>query len=467
MFYGDLTVKFPLEHRLMRILLSLAFYFLFFLQLQAQGRKPNIVLIVADDLGVECLSAFGGQSYETPNLDKLARQGMKFSHFFANPYCSPSRAEIITGTYPFHNGVKGLVSTPDNKLFLNPAANIGVASVMKEHGYRSFIAGKWQLSLLKNRDIIKDFGYDSYCCWQIYDEDNIKTNRHYRYTLRTNGVAKKEENKTKYGPDELCDFVIKEIEKSHQKGVPFFAHYSSLLPHWPWVPTPDSQDQTMPKGKNVIPGADLGDKKFLPDMVRYLDKNVGKILDCLQRLKIEDNTIVIFVADNGTDQHDIKSLWNGVVVIGGKGALNDRGTRVPCIVRWTGRVKEGTQCNDLLDLSDLFPTLCDAAGATVKHEIDGRSFYPQLLGMNNKPRDWVFMQIAEGFYIRGKNWIINHEGEIRPVAELHLAPAKNIPRYSPGQIQEVDFLKHQLETLLSEKKIPSDDVTAPNLDTNK
>ncbi len=117
---------------------------------KAQGRKPNIVLIVADDLGVECLSAFGGQSYETPNLDKLARQGMKFSHFFANPYCSPSRAEIITGTYPFHNGVKGLVSTPDNKLFLNPAANIGVASVMKEHGYRSFIAGKWQLSLLKN-----------------------------------------------------------------------------------------------------------------------------------------------------------------------------------------------------------------------------------------------------------------------------------------------------------------------------
>ncbi len=408
------------------------------------AKKPNIVVILADDLGIECLSSFGGESYTTPNLDKLANQGMRFNHCFANPYCSPSRAEVLTGTYPFRNGVNGLISSPHEELRLNPKNNITIASVLQKQGYNTFIAGKWQLSILKKYDTIRDLGFDSYCCWQIFDKNNKKTRRHYNYTLRTDGVPKKETDANKYGPDELCDFIIDGIKDSHKNNKPFFAYYTSLLPHWPWVPTPDNADRTMPVGR-------LGDKKHFPDMVNYLDKNVGKIMKTLDELKISDNTIFIFVGDNATDPHGIRSRWKGRSVLGAKGELNDRGTRVPLIVRWPGVIKANSKCSDLVDLSDIFSTLNELTGNSATHSVHGQSFYPQLTGLVGKPRDWVFMQIHSGYYIRSKNWIIDSLGHIRPTTRLDLAPAKKVESVPAEHQAEIKRLKSSLSDLLKQK----------------
>ena len=411
------------------------------LPLTSASEKPNVVLILADDLGMECLSAFGGESYHTPNLDQLAKQGMKFDHCFAAPYCTPSRAQILTGNYPFKNGIKGLIYKEHQKTKLSPTENPSFSATFQRHGYRTFIAGKWQLSILKNYDTIKDFGFDSYRCWQIFDAQRNKTNRHYQYTYRTNGVAQKEFQPKRYGPDAMCDFLIQEIKQSHQNKQPFMAYYTSLLPHWPWVPTPDSKDQKMPSGR-------LGNKKFLGDMITYLDKNVGRLLDTLDELGIRDNTIVMFVADNGTDQNGILSRWNGKTVKGAKGALNDRGTRVPLIVRWPAKVAAGSSCSDLIDISDIFPTLCSCAGLEPGNDLHGQSFFPQLEGRPGVPRSWVFMQNEAGYYIRDKNWIIDSKGKVRPTARLDLTPAPVQNKFSEPQKKQISELRKELKNLL-------------------
>lgn len=406
--------------------------------------KPNILVILADDLGLECITAFGGKSYETPNIDLMAKEGMKFSHCFATPYCTPSRAEILTGAYPFYNGVKALIYKPEHKHYLKPEKNITFANLLQKEGYSTIIAGKWQLSILKKNDTIKALGFDDYCCWQILDENNQKTERHYNYSFRTNSVLTKETDPKKYGPDKMTDFLIEKMTASVKNKKPFFAYYTSLLPHYPWAPTPISKDQKMPTQK-------YGDKKFFPDMVHYLDRNVGKLLKALKDLNVEDNTIVFFLADNATDQHGITSLWNDVKVVGAKGKLHDRGTRVPLVVKWPSKIKADSLCEDLIDISDLFPTVCKIAGVEINHKIHGHDFSPQLLGNQSTPRKWVFMQNAEGHYIRSHKWIVNHKGEVRPVTKLHLAPAKRIAKSKHNNSKEIQFLKSEIKRLLNEK----------------
>ena len=132
-----------------------------------KANKPNIVVILADDLGIECLSSYGGKSHKTPNLDKLTSQGMRFTHCFSNPYCSPSRASLLTGRYPFKNGLKRVIFDP--KAHANIYLHIdqpSFARQLKQAGYTTAIAGKWQLSLLHQRNTINDFGFDEYQCWQ-------------------------------------------------------------------------------------------------------------------------------------------------------------------------------------------------------------------------------------------------------------------------------------------------------------
>jgi arylsulfatase A len=383
--------------------------------------KPNILVILADDLGIECLSSYGGTSHDTPNLDKLAVQGMRFTHCFSNPYCSPSRANLLTGRYPFRNGLKEVIF--DAKRHANTFLHLdqpSFARQLKQAGYTTAIAGKWQLSFLHQRNTITGFGFDQYQCWQIFRDDGSKTRRFHQPHFIRNGVIR-DDIADRFGPDVNVEFLIDFIETSAAEEKPFLAYYTCLLPHFPWIPTPDSEDQKDPMKK----ATDQGDPKFFPDMVRYLDKNVGRLMRTLEEQGIADNTVLVFLADNGTDRRITNNWRDGKAIRGGKGTMTDRGTRVPLIVRWPGRIAQGSTCEDLVDFSDIFPTLCELAGAPLPEaKLHGRSFLPQLLRKPGQPRDWVHVQDKGSRHVRNRDYILNDKNQLRPVVEIWEEPAK-------------------------------------------
>lgn len=384
--------------------------------------KPNIVVILADDLGIECLSSYGGNSHITPNLDKLATQGMRFTHAFSNPLCSPSRANLLTGRYPFKNGLKQVIS--ETKRHANTYLHIdqpSFARQLKQAGYTTAIAGKWQLSLLHLRNEINSFEFDQYQCWQIFRDDNSKTRRFHTPYFNKNGTIIADEIKGRYGPDVNVEFLIDFIKSNADTKQPFLAYYTCLLPHFPWVPTPDSED----KNDTLKKATDFGDPKFFPDMVKYLDKNVGRIMQTLDKLGIADNTVLFFLADNGTDRRIMNNWGEGKTLQGGKGTMTDRGTHVPLIVRWPKHITEGSTCEDLIDFSDLFPTLCELAEAPLPQEkLHGRSFLPQLLGKPGTPREWIHVQDKGNRHVRNKEYILNNKNQLRPVVKIWEDPAK-------------------------------------------
>lgn len=392
--------------------------------------KPNVVLILADDLGIECLPAYGGTSLKTPHIDKLASQGMKFTRCFSNPYCSPSRASLLTGRYPFQNGLKTVLDTKAKEnVYLHPDQP-SFARQLKQAGYATELVGKWHVSLEHKHNTINAFGFDQYQTWRIFDDQGEKTTRFWTPYLLRNGTVIADQIKERYGPDVDLEFHLDFIKSSANKQQPFLAYYATCLPHFPWEPTPDSADKSYRQPRT----GHKGDPKYFPDMVAYLDKHVGLIMQSLDDLGIADNSIVIFLADNGTDQDLINEWGDGKKIRGGKGTMTDRGTHVPLIVRWPDHIKAGSSCDDLIDFSDLFPTLCELTGAALpKAALHGRSFAPQLVGRPGNPREWVHIQHGENRQVRNSNYMLDKKDQLRRVVELWEEPAKPNENRNPEQ----------------------------------
>jgi arylsulfatase A len=333
------------------------------------ARRPNIVLIMADDMGYECVGANGGTSYQTPQLDRLAAGGLRFTHCHSQPICTPSRVQIMTGIYNHRNYIRFGLLDPKATTFAN---------VLKQAGYATCIAGKWQL--LGGMEGPRKFGFDEHCLWQL-------TRRPSRYPnpgLEINGKEVDYRN-GEYGPDIASDFLCDFITR-HKDG-PFLAYYPMILPHWPFEPTPDSDDWD-PTAKGA---KGKGQNRYFADMVAYTDKMVGKIDAHLGKLGIRENTLLIFTGDNGT-YTGITSKMGDIDVPGGKGSTTDNGTHAPLIVSQPGVVPTGKVCADLIDFSDILPTLADVAGAELPNNLrfDGRSFAPQLHGETAAPRRWIY-----------------------------------------------------------------------------
>jgi arylsulfatase A len=383
--------------------------------------KPNIVIVLADDLGVECLSSYGGTSHKTPNIDKLVTQGMRFTRCFSNPYCSPSRASLLTGRYPFKNGLKTVLDTREKEdVYLHPDQP-SFARQLKQAGYATQLVGKWHMSLEHRHNTINEFGFDHYQTWRIFDDKGEKTTRYWTPYLIRDGTVIADRIRDRYGPDVDLDFYLEFIKSNTGKKLPFLAYYATCLPHFPWEPTPDSTDNSY---RQPYAGH-KGDPKYFPDMVAYLDKHVGRIMQTSEDLGIADNTLLIFLADNGTDR-DLTNNWgDGKRLRGGKGTMTDRGTHVPLIARWPGHIKAGSTCDDLIDFSDLFPTLCELTAAPLPQaEIHGRSFAPQLLGKTGSPREWVHIQHEGDRQIRSGEYMLNNKNQLRRVVELWKNPAE-------------------------------------------
>jgi arylsulfatase A-like enzyme len=345
--------------------------------------SPNIILIMADDLGMETLGTYGGESYHTPNLDQLAATGMKFMNCYSTPLCTPSRVQIMTGKYNHRNYLAfGLLD----------AAERTFGHALQDAGYQTAIAGKWQLfgnerqqELAGGRtgNLPQSAGFHSYRLWQIKD-------RGWRYkspTLETSsqGLVTYEQE---YGPDKLVEFIEDFMEQNQHE--PFFVYYPMVLVHDPFLPTPDT-----PGFDHYEPETRVNDTTYFGDMMTYMDKVVGRIVKKVDDLGIRDNTVIIFTGDNGTDR-DVISSWKGQQIQGQKGYTVEAGTHVPLIVNWPGTVDAGQVNENLVDFTDFYPTLLDLAGVQPQGSklLDGQSFYPQLLGDHSKTRDWVFCHYA-------------------------------------------------------------------------
>ncbi|MBF11163.1 MAG: arylsulfatase [Flavobacteriaceae bacterium] len=361
----------------MKIYISIVFSLISFVLIaQNNNRPPNIILIMADDLGFECVNSYGGTSYETPNLSSLAESGIQFDNCHSQPICTPSRVKLMTGKSNKKNYKKFGILDPNEKTF---------SQALRKKGYATMIAGKWQLG--KVDSLPQHFGFDEHLLWQLTDTGRDSIGRDKRYVnpvLKQNGQLY-EKNEGKYSTDMIVEFINDFMNR--KKNQPFLVYYPMILTHCPFDPTPNSKDWN-PKDMGSM--TYKGNAKYFGDMVSYMDYSIGRIINKIDQLGLRENTIIIFTGDNGTDE-PVVSMMDNVSVIGGKGQTTDNGTHVPLIVNWKGRVKPNSKSKSLVDFSDFFPTICDLADIPVNSSIDldGVSFYPELIGKEGPKRKWI------------------------------------------------------------------------------
>ncbi|MFP4501420.1 MAG: sulfatase-like hydrolase/transferase [Candidatus Hydrogenedentota bacterium] len=351
------------------------------------GRPPNVLLIMADDLGYECLGAYGGTSYNTPNLDHLAATGMRFDHCYSTPKCVPSRVNILTGRYGFRTGQEWGYIPPDEVTF---------ADVLKKAGYATAVAGKWQLALLEdNPDHPREKGFDEWSLWAWHEGP-----RYWNPMIWQNGAIR-DDVADRYGPEVYTEFLIDFMRRHRDQ--PFLAYYPMCLPHF----AKTGGDYKEPTGPD-------GAYQDFDTLVHQTDAMVGRLVAALDRLGLRENTLILFTGDNGTSGK-VTSEVNGRTMQGGKGEHTDAGTHVPLIVNQPGAVPAGTTCADLVDFSDFMPTFADLAGADLPADrtIDGESFFPQVQGKEGDPRDWVYTEW------QGKAWIRNHRWKLYDNGDLY------------------------------------------------
>ncbi|NQU52257.1 MAG: sulfatase-like hydrolase/transferase [Bacteroidetes bacterium] len=344
--------------------------------------KPNIILILVDDLGKEWVSCYGADNIETPNVDALAESGMLFNNFYAMPQCTPTRTTLLTGQYPFRHGWVNHWDVPrwGGGAHFDESLNPSIGIEMKKAGYKTCIAGKWQIDDFRvEPDALTKNGFDEYCMWTGYEGGIPASSKRYQNPyIFINNESKTFDNK--FGPDIFKDFIVDFIHTNKES--PFFIYYPMVLTHTPLVNTPDE-----------IADTKIGKHKA---MVRYTDKITGEIIKALDDAKIRDNTIVIWTTDNGTTQGVTGSL-NGQKVKGGKSLTIEAGICLPFIVSWPDKIKPNQKSEALIDLTDLYPTFSDLAGRSEKqiqeasnHIFDGHSFKDVLLGKSqHSNKKWI------------------------------------------------------------------------------
>ena len=410
-----------------RPLAVLAFLFAFCLNpvFGATNAKPNIVYILADDLGFAELGCNGADKYKTPNIDALANSGVRFTHFYTAPLCGPSRSLILTGRYAFRTGAvsqdacKSLVRSGDK-------AEQMIPTVLKKAGYATALIGKWgQLS-----------PSGSPAEWGFEHDFHFKGSGMY-----WNGKAVKtmtEDGKVRGDPDSyvidgkvipvkdgeyIPDLMHKDATawlEAHKDG-PFFLYYSMSHVHGEILPTPDSLPA--PAGEDAATRL----ARHYTDNINYMDKLVGKLMVELDRLKLRDNTLIVFMGDNGTAKaHAPVATIGGKRLEGEKGSMKEGGGLVPFFATWPGVSPVGKVNPNVADASDLLPTFAEVAGAPLPagRVIDGRSLVSQFKGDTKSPRTWAYCQLSNNYYVREAGWKLDQSGTLYDMKD---APFREVP----------------------------------------
>jgi len=330
--------------------------------------RMNVVLIMADDVAYDCFSCYGSTHFSTPRLDKLAATGARFTQCYSQPVCTPSRVKIMTGRSGVRNYIR--FGTLDK-------AETTFGTMMKKAGYATAVTGKWQLHAGPEGSMPTDCDFDTWCLWNY---PGMGRDRYWKPSLNRDGktVAITDDS---YGPDICTDFLIEFMTKNKTR--PFFAYYPMILVHSPYPPTPDSTNR-----KSRDAGSNFR------DMVAYMDKCVGRIVDAIEKLGLTEKTVVLFTTDNGTGR-SLTYPFKGETRKGEKAFPTDGGAHAALIAGGptTGpaALAKGRVCDDLVDFSDFMPTIADITRAKLPDvTLDGRSFWPQCRGEKGTPRQWIY-----------------------------------------------------------------------------
>ncbi len=350
--------------------------------------KPNIIFILADDLGVANVGAYGADNFKTPNVDALARSGVRLDRTFSCPNCGPSRAAILTGRYGFHTGMTG--NDKESQKVLETGGETMIPKVLKAAGYVTASVGKWsQVPLLPG-----DWGFDEYLSIQGSGKYWNSQDNGDGYTVNGTKVPLLD---GEYLPDQMHAFAVDFITRHRDR--PFFLYYPMSHVHNEILRTPDSAPDST---------------DYFTDNVVYMDKLVGRLVAELDRLKLRDNTLVFFVGDNGVSPGEAeRSTIGGKRLSGHKGTLLEGGSLVPGILSWPGKIPAGTTTSGLVDFTDFFPTIAEAAGAGIPEglALDGKSILGHALGRAPAPREWIFVGLGRSWYVRDARWKLTDKGE--------------------------------------------------------
>ena len=391
----------------------------------AAWRKPNIVYILADDLGYAEVGCYGQKKIKTPNIDKLAVEGMKFTqHYSGNPVCAPSRCTLMTGLHTGHSQVRGnkqvggqegwkLGSTIGGQWPLEEGT-VTVAKILKDAGYATGAFGKWGLGRVGTTGEPAKQGFDRFYGYNCQRQAHTFYPNHLWSDNKIEWIEANKNGKEEiYSHDLIAEQALKFVKANKDK--PFFLYVPFTIPHVALQVPEDSLAEY--KGKWPDPPYD-GKKGYIPHehpracyagMVTRMDKDVGRIMSLLEDLGLADNTLVIFTSDNGPTYAggaDSAFFESAGPLRGLKGSVYEGGIRVPFIARWPGKIKPGSETNHVSAFWDFLPTACEIIGAEPPADIDGISYLPTLLGKRRKQKqhDHLYWELGGRQGIRMGDW---------------------------------------------------------------
>lgn len=354
--------------------------------------RPNIIVILVDDLGYGDLSCYGATDLKTPNIDGLVSDGIRLDSFYANcPVCSPTRAALLTGRYPDLVGVPGVIRTniQDNFGHLAPEG-VMLPEVLSRAGYHTVCIGKWHLGL-EPPNVPNERGFNHFHGFlgDMMDDyyDHLRGGLNFM-RLNRNRIEPKG-----HATDLFTEWGVDYIRQQAQSGKPFFMYLAYNAPHTPIQPPKEWLECVLRRQK----GIDENRAKLIA-LIEHLDDGIGKVIETLKETGVYENSLIIFTSDNG-GQVDVGAS-NGELN-GSKGQMYEGGLRVPFCAVWPEKIEQGLRNNKCVGLTmDLFPTICEAAGAVVEHEIDGESILPVLMGRSEE------LEKRYLFWVRREGW--NH-----------------------------------------------------------
>jgi arylsulfatase A-like enzyme len=391
------------------IILTLFFFSCKTKDIQKKAKKPNIIFIMADDLGYGDLGAYGQTKIKTPNLDKMVADGMLFTnHYSGSSVCMPSRASLLTGYDQGHASVRGNPVWTESGNPVNLKRNeITVASELKRAGYKTAVIGKWGLSEGNTKgNMPSEHGFDYFLGYKRH----VHAHHYYWDTIYRNNkplILKGNNPKLKLGKythDVFVNDALSYMER--EKNNPFFLYLALTIPHMELTVPEESKKQYQELGwpirkmntKGHYKNDSEGNTAFA-GMVSRMDRDIGTLFDKLEELGIDDNTIVFFTSDNGPEYEQYDKFFNSNGDLkGGKRDLYEGGIRVPFIVKYPGKIASGSKSNHISAFWDFLPTVCELAGIKPTHkDINGISLVPELTGYKEKQKkhDHLYWEFNE------------------------------------------------------------------------
>ncbi|MCZ6675361.1 MAG: sulfatase-like hydrolase/transferase [Verrucomicrobia bacterium] len=420
-----------------------------------EPKRPNILFILLDNIGKDWFRCYGSQEDVTPNIDRLARTGVKFRSFYVTPVCSTTRVALLTGRYPFRTGWH---THHDPAIYgggyFDWNREISIARVLRNAGYHTYISGKWQINDLfdpSQKDALEKHGFDEHCIFPEGKKDHPAHKKRYwdPYILE-NGQHIHTDGQ--YGPEIFTQRLIDFMSRMAKQGdAPFFAYYSAILTHIPVGNTPDNKD------------TELTAREQFAGMARYADKLVGRMVQALDDLGLRDDTILLIATDNGTDN----GTYHGYEHLGGRVSgrkidvgstmrpkddgyyhLSEFSVNTPFIVNCPNRIPGGRESDLLVDMTDIFPTLVDFASAELPNDLalDGHSLASRLLGqaVDSPWRNWSFTQYHQIRVIRDHRFKLFSNG---PFYDLSDDPLEKHDLQYTGRLTEDEATREAYERL--------------------